>query len=447
MPITSPVGFADSVVNSLKAVPLARIVLPFGKAENSALSELTHAATACGYANAHVSLYNLNTLDDFYRELSRAIGFERTCTNIDDFITEALNIFQQRFVILSDAADEDALPSIIDAARVITSASRDLSAPIRMVWVHGASQITTVSTLSFDVWPPEWRDIPQLSFAEGLDTALNRALAHYVDRRVYWEATGQGDRIDQLNELVSNHTNISPMSRQIDEALDQVFDSIPITPRDRRVCVERLADPIHREFWVEAFAKGRGSLPMAEPQAIRHWYAAGLIWRPPGMYRWRLSSTCVRVVLEGANLHGSVPIGSLEAKVGMANARANPQLSQMVLVLTTQIEAELLEALRHTTNWRKLASDSSLIDELEKQQQRSKSIQNHFVDVDRSSIDYATFGQLVRMAQCAGSAFKFPLSRETLWDIANIRNWTAHGQSVRWEGLRRSVEAVFALQT
>lgn len=443
----SPDGFADRAINSLRANPLARIVVPFGKAEHSALSELTQAAIACGYATAQVSLEHLKTPDDFYRELSRAMGFERTSTNIDDFIAETLSLFQQRLVLLSDAADEEVLIRIIDAALVVTSASRDLTAPIRMVWLHNASQIAAVSTLNFDIWPPDWRDIPQLSFAEGLDTALNRALAHYVDRRVYWEATGQGDRIDQLNDLVGTHINISPMSRQIDEALDDVFDSVPIASNDRRVCVDHLSDPIHKEFWNEAFAKGKGSLPRAEPQAIRRWYAAGLIWRPPGMYRWRLSSTCVRILLEEDGIQSDRTISPSEAKVRMANARANPQLSQMVLVLTTQIEAELLEALRHTTNWKKLAYDSSVTDELEKQQQRSKSMQEYFADTDRSILDYATFGQLVRLAQCAGAAFKFPVSRETLWDVANIRNWTAHGQSVRWEGLRRSVEAVFALQT
>ena len=117
----------------------------------------------------------------------------------------------------------------------------------------------------------------------------------------------------------------------------------------------------------------------------------------------------------------------------------------MALLLTTQVETELLDAIRWTTCWETLLTQCGLIDELAKYQARVGTGQKPIVKTDGCLLDYASFGQLVRLAEMAGPTFKFPLSRERLSQIANIRNFAAHGHPVRWENLRVAVEALVTL--
>lgn len=109
------------------------------------------------------------------------------------------------------------------------------------------------------------------------------------------------------------------------------------------------------------------------------------------------------------------------------------------------MECELLDAIRAQVRWDSLVDACGIRDDIERSRQRAQLCQDSFVKTDNSLLDYATFGQLLYLAQAAGHTFQFPISRDWLWDIVSLRNLAAHGHPVRWDGLRRVVEAVYSL--
>ena len=438
-------GFAGIVVTGLRTNPFARIVVPCGKKIASAVSEIAEAANDCGLGVAEVNLSLVETREDFFREVSIAIGLASASTGIEELADAIHNLFQPRVLCLINTCTTSDVTAILESARLIAEVTRDLLQSVRVVWLHESTDICLAPKLPYDVWPPEWRDIPLLSFSDGLGTILYRAFRHFIDQRIYWEAAGQADHIAEVSDIVGSRSSLSPTSRNVDQTINQLFDSIPIVPENKKSALNRLTLASDQKFWIQAIK--HEILPRADQRAILQWYATGLVWRPPGMNRWRLTAGCVRTLLDSSENQLTSLVGKDWLKIRLLIARANPHISQMVLLLTTQIESELMDALRQRTQWERLIDRVAIRDELERQQQRTNSGQASLGASDRSLLDYATFGQLVRLAQAEGQGFLFPLSRELLWEVVDIRNSAAHGKPIGWEGVRRSVEAVFSLVT
>lgn len=435
-------AFAVKVLDGLRATPFARVAVACGKSVEAAVEALQQAAFAKDHAPVLMDIVAFRQTADFFHELSVCMGCAAV-TDAEGLVAEMAGFCQPRLVTLVGLIDETLMPAIIQAARLVADVTRDLPAPIRFVWLHDAAQTGLEVTIPYEVWPAEWRDIPQIEFHGGLNTVLYRALRYYLDRRVYWESAGQSDRIRELDDRIGLH-GFSPASVMIDESLEQIFDLAPIADTDRLVAAECLAESAHIGLWLKGLRQNI-SPAMEEASIIRRWNAIGIVWRPPGVSRERITPLCIRVLAENAGHPITAELGQDLVRSRMIYARANPQIAQMTLVLTTQIEAELLDALRRVNHWEALMDTCEIKSEVKKNQERSISCQAYFFEPSDCLLEYATFGQLVRMAQAAGAAFRFPLSREMLWEIVNVRNLAAHGHSVRWNGLRRVVEAVFAL--
>jgi hypothetical protein len=224
--------------------------------------------------------------------------------------------------------------------------------------------------------------------------------------------------------------------------LDQAFDSEPICEDEARVASDHLGEPAHRETWATGLRQG--FFPAAEPGFLKRWNAAGLIWRPPGIARWQVTPTCVRILLQDPDhpLRASLGFDALDTR--LTHARASSHIAQLALLLSTQVETELLDALRSQTSWQMLLARCDLIEEFKRNRSRAANNALAYRTSD-CLLDYATFGQLVRLADSARDQLVFPLSQERLWDITAVRNHAAHGHAVRWDGIRILVEALSAI--
>ena len=434
--------FPAAVLVGLKATPFARVVVAAGKDPKAAWEALHQSAIDEDMAPAQLDFATLGSETDFWLALSTSLGISSYPSNLDEFLVETAGWYQPRLVVLTGAAEKASMAAILRQARLLADVTRDCIAPLRFVWLHDATQATIEPDIPYEVWPPQWREIPQIDFTGNLDTMLYRAFRLYLDRRVYWEAAGQGERVRALEERVLAR-GLSHNSRSLDEALEQVLDATPIPDEERRFAADCLADPAHQKTLTAALRQK--SFPPADPRAIQLWHAAGILWRPPGISRWHITPICVRILIQSPDHFLSRRLGAEVLKRRIAQARTNAQVSQMALVLTTQVEAELLDALRWSTSWKALLTQCGLTDDLAKYQTRVGTGRESIVKTDGCLLDYASFGQLVRLAEVAGPAFKFPLSRERLSQIADVRNSAAHGHPVRWEGLRVTVEALVAL--
>lgn len=387
-------------------------------------------------APVQLDLATLGSETNFWFALSTSLGSSSYPGNLDEFLAETAGWYQPRLIVLTGAAEKVSMAAILEQARRVADVTRDCRSPLRFVWLHEATQAITEPEIPYEVWPPQWRDIPQMDFTGNLDTVLYRAFRLYLDRRVYWEAAGQGERVYALAEWVLARGLSYNSSRRLDEVLDQVLDTTSILDEERHCVADCLADPNHQETLIAALQQK--SFPPADPRTTHLWHAAGILWRPPGISRWHITPMSVRILIENPDHVLSRRLGAEVLKRRIAQARVNTQVSQMALILTTQVEAELLDAL-HRTSWETLLTQCGLIDDLTKYQAQ--------VGTDGCLLDYASFGQLVRLAKAAGNAFEFPLSRERLKQIVNVRNAAAHGHPVRWEGLRVVVEALVSLGT
>lgn len=436
-------NFSAAVLGGLKATPFARIAVAAGKNLGAAWEALCQNAIDEDMAPAQLDLATLCSETDFWFALSTSLGGSSYPGNLDEFLAEIAGWYQPRIVVLTGAAEKASMAAILKQARRLADVTRDCKAPLRFVWLHDATQATTEPEIPYEVWPPQWRNIPQMDFTGNLDTVLYRAFRLYLDRRVYWEAAGQDERVCALAEWTLARGLSYNSSRRLDEALDQVLDTTSIPDEERRFAADCLADPNHQETLTAALRQK--SFPPADPRAIQLWHAAGILWRPPGISRWHITPMCVRILLQNPDHVLSRRLGVEVLKKRIAQARVNAQVSQMALVLTTQVEAELLDALRWRTSWETLLTQCGLTDDLTKYQARVGPDRELIAKTDGCLLDYASFGQLVRLAEVAGPAFKFPLSRERLSQLADVRNSAAHGRPVRWEGLRVAVEALVAL--
>lgn len=436
--------FPAAVLVGLKAMPFARVAVAAGKDPEAAWEALCQRAIEEDMAPAQLDLATLGSETDFWFALSTSLGGSSYPGNLDEFLAETAGWYQPRVVVLTGAAKKASMAAILEQARLLANVTRDCKAPLRFIWLHDATQATTQPEIPYEVWPPQWRDIPQMDFTGNLDTVLYRAFRLYLDRRVYWEAAGQDKRVRTLEERVLAR-GLSYNSCSLDEALGQVLDATPIPDEERRFVADCLEDPTHKETLTAALQQK--SFPPVDPRTTHLWYAAGILWRPPGISRWHITPICVRILIQNPDHFLSRRLGAEVLKRRIAQARVNAQVSQMALILTTQVEAELLDALRWRTSWETLLTQCGLTDELTKYQARVGTGRESIVKTDGCLLDYASFGQLVRLAEVAGSTFKFPLSRERLSQIANVRNSAAHGHPVRWEGLRVAVEALVALGT
>ncbi|MDS4058097.1 MAG: hypothetical protein RKP73_05950 [Candidatus Contendobacter sp.] len=434
--------FPAAVLAGLKATPFARVAVSSGKDPEAAWEALRQCAIDEVMAPARLDLATLGSNTDFWFALSTSLGGSGCPGDLDEFLAETTGWYQPRMIVLTGAAEKGSMAAILGQARLLAEVTRDCMAPLRFVWLHDATQATTDPEIPYEVWPPQWRDIPQLDFTGNLDTVLYRAFRLYLDRRVYWEAAGQGERVRVLEERILAR-GLCHNSRSLDQALGQILDATPIPDEERRFVADCLADPAHQETLTTALRQK--SFPPADPRAIQLWHAAGILWRPPGISRWHITPACVRILIQSPDHFLSRRLGVEVLKRRIVQARANAQVSQMALVLTTQVEAELLDALRWRTSWKTLLTQCGLTDDLAKYQARVGIGRESIVKTDGCLLDYASFGQLVRLAEVAGPAFKFPLSRERLSQIADVRNSAAHGHPVRWEGLRVAVEALVAL--
>ena len=437
--------FAAKVLASLKVTPFTRVVVACGKNVEAAADALEQAAYERDEASKRFNFATIGESDDFFRELSICLGCWQEAHDVEELVAATSRFCQPRVVVLLGLAAEVLISPIIKNVRLVADVSRDMPAPIRFVWLHDALQTKVEPSISYEVWSAEWRDIPQMEFSGGLETVLSRAFDHYLDRRVYWEGAGQSDRIGYLFDQVYARANFSPNSNAVDKTLDQIFDSTQIPDSDRRTVSDCFADPVHLSDWIKAFSQNL--FPKLDEKVIQRWQAAGIVWRPPGISRWRITPMCIRILAEVADHPITTKLGQELLKVRLANARTNHLISQMTLVLTTQIESELLDSLRNESRWETLIEKCELKIDFEKNRQRSLQYQDILFNIDGSLLDYATFGQLIYLAQAASPTFKFPLSRELLWKIATVRNLAAHGHPVRWEGVRQVVEAVFELSS
>jgi hypothetical protein len=437
--------FAAKILDGLKATLFARVVVACGKNAEAATYALENAARNRDEGAVRVNLVEISQIDDFFRKLSSSIGCSQEAYDVEELITATSGYFQPRLVILLGLATETLMPLIIENARLVADVSRDLPAPIRFIWLHTALHTQIEPSISYEVWSAEWRDIPQIELSGGLDTVLNRAFDLYLDRRIYWEGAGQSDRISYLFDQVRERAKFSPYSSAVDKDLDQIFDSAQIPESDRCAISGCFSDQIHQDYLIKTLSQNL--FPKLGEKVTQCWHAAGIVWRPPGISRWRITSMCMRILAEDTTHPITATLSQELVKTRMVHARANPQISQMTLVLATQIESELLDALRNETRWETLMEKCGLKDDIEKTRLRSQPYKEIFFKTDDSLLNYATFGQLVNLAQSASPAFKFPLSRELLWKIATVRNLAAHGHTVRWDGVRQVVEAVFKLSS
>ncbi len=429
-------NFPAAVLVGLKATPFARVAVAVGKNPEAAWEALRQSAIEQDMAPVQLDLAALGSETNFWFALSTSLGSNSYPGNLDEFLAETAGWYQPRLIVLTGAAEKASMAAILEQAHRVADVTRDCRSPLRFVWLHDATQATTEPEIPYEVWPPQWRDIPQMDFTGNLDTVLYRAFRLYLDRRMYWEAAGQGERMRVFADWVLAR-GLSYNSSRIDEVLDQLLDATPILDKERRFVAGCLADPNHQKTLIAALQQK--SFPLADPRTAQLWHAAGILWRPPGISRWHITPICVRILIEDPDHVLSRRLGAKVLKRRIAQARVNTQVSQMALILTTQVEAELLDALHLRTSWETLLTQCGLIDDLTKYQAQ--------VGTDGCLLDYASFGQLVRLAKGASAAFKFPLSRERLNQIVNVRNSAAHGHPVRWEGLRVAVEALVALGT
>jgi hypothetical protein len=436
-----PAGHALNVLEHLRTAPFARVAVPRGRDLDGAIQELIDAAFSQDINAQRVELAAIGHVEALYQTLSEHIGNGQIAYSIDDLVSFG-DWWQTRlFVLAGGSPDERIAADVLAEARWVADVTRDRSAPIRFLWAHGPDAVPLEPELPVRVWPADWRDIPLIETSGNLEMALYRAFRAYLDLRIYWESAGQKDIASQLSDRVLR-MGLSHDSVDVDASVDQAFDSAPMDERDMRVASQCLADPTHRQIWAAALRQG--CVVATEPRLAQQWNIAGLIWRPPGIARWQITAWCVRILLQepGHPLRAFLESGALTQR--LRQARSSSHIAQVALILSTQVEAELLDALRTQASWQSLLARCDLVAELEHTRDRASANSLAYQTGDWL-LNYATFGQLVRLAASAGGQFLFPLSQDRLWEITAVRNHAAHGNAVRWDGIRVLVEALSAI--
>ncbi len=423
-------GFAIRVVLNLRAEPAAFVALPPGRDSHSAISALRAAAPD----HETVVLETPATADGFHVLLGQAFPYGAPVFDLDSFIMAAGNLHQPRLVILTGAPDD--LLGIADRMAVAGAGTRDMTGPWRFVCLVPGPTAARLS-VPFRVWPPDWREVPQIAFDEGDVEARRQALGHYLDRRIYWESAGQLDGIAKLRDRVEMQVSLHPGSRQIDDAIDRVFDGSPM-PSSTCDALAAIVTDGPPAFW--SAATHQDLLPRCDRQFFLALQAVGIAWRPPGMLHGRLTPLAMRALATVPDLATRCGLGLGEAAARLRRARANPQVAQMALLLTAQVEQDLLDALRGLRDWPELCRRAGVQQDLETARHRAACAPGF--DATDTLIDYATFGQLARIADAAAGTLRFPLPRERIWAICHLRNRAAHGHGIGWTDLALAVQSV-----
>jgi len=435
-------GFAERIISSLRTEPIARVVVPYGRDTEQVEEALSQAAFDQGDLCVRIDLGELRDGKAFIPELSRKLECRNIASNVEDLLKCVHVFYQPRLIVLAGSNGKSIVEPVLAFARSIAFVTRDLSGPIRFVWVHAHADLDLEPAFGFEVWPPEARDIPQVSFSGGLEAVLYRTLRLYIDRRTYWEAAGQTDRMRVLFEQLEPRV-LTPTSPTVDENLDQVFDNSSCPGlNDTLAWISRAPIKV-QDIWVQAIRQA--IIPRADPALLSRWVAEGLVWQPPGLPRWRVTPMTYRVLLADSNHPLSAKIGPEGLKLRLRRARSNHHIAQMAMLWSSQVEEELLVALRNCPTVESLIDRCKFREVLQRNFNRALRSRERFFSSEMTLLDFATFGQLVGLAQEAGSEFRFPLSRDLLFDVVDVRNLAAHGLPVRWNGLKQILEAVYTL--
>lgn len=424
-------GFATRLVASLRAQPAMFVVLPPGREALTAVKALRAAAPD----HEHFTIDTPAGGTDFYVLLGDAFPYGAPVRDIDSFILAAGDLHQPRLVTLVGAITDDPA-TLTEHMKLAGAATRDMAGPWRFVCLVAGAAAPGMPG-PFHAWPPDWRDVPQVSFDDGSEEALRQALAHFIDRRIYWESAGQPDAMAALLDRLEMQSSLHPASRQIDETINRVFDAAPLQSDGLESMLANVAGSAPG-FWSKALRQDL--LPRCDSRMFLNLRATGGAWQPPGMLHGRLTPLALRTIAANPGLSDSGGLTPDQALVRLRRARVNAQVAHMVLTLTAQVEQDLLDALRDRRDWPELCRRAGVEDDLEAARRRT--IGSPGPPTSEELIEYATFGQLARIAEAAGNSLRFPLPRERVWMICHLRNRAAHGHGIGWADLSLAIQSV-----
>lgn len=434
--------YCNQVLSDLVAEPFARLAVPPGFQLEDACAEVREAVESMGETFLQINPEQLRGREDLYRILSYQCRVEPAVATLEAWLRE-VHHYQSRVLVLAGFAPPETLEGILAEAKALVSATKDLDAPVKVLWVHDLRGAEMIPEFTYKVWPGRPMGVPLLDFTILPQTGLLRAMGNYVDLRIYWESCGHPSRIAKLTSRVEDLAPAIRVDADIDAVLDGLFDQVPLETLEEDGMGGFLRKTKVLQDMERALRKG--TAPSPARSAVGGYEAHGILWQPPGTARRRLTPCCLAFLARNASHPLTKALGLDVVRARLLASRANPLLSQMVLFLGAQVELELLIHLRNEPSCETVLELLDMTEELRIIRDRSQVSSPKVPYWEDRLIDYATFGQLVKLNTNLDPRVTFPIPKQQLWAAAVQRNNAAHGQPIQWKGIRRLIETTYQL--
>lgn len=434
------------LLNKIESEPVLLTYLPpYVSAETVALNVLKLKDLSRSRVLSISERFTANVHDSWFVEsLSEVLGQDYDQEgSLDDFIISNTDYLRSPSIIIVSVAGRvtqarlDGLCTLCNRAATYT---KDLEGPLRFIVLVESPTLKSTLSLSEVVWEPTLPSSIPFRLDDASFSFEPAGFSIYMAHKVYWEGSGRLDLINLFHEQTIQ-AQAYIQRPKADDFIDKMLDRAVLLDEEegRRladICLSNIDPAIGRKTLLSGIINrsrlaNKGDL-----------ISNGLCWNPPGSMHLHITVLAARHLCANSRICSEYGLTGTDFDSIVRASRYNPMIGNWVMGLTSLIELEMLTACRNSDMTNDIFSRLGYLDDLTVQSRKARldMMYNNRLDL----VDFATFHQLLETITHGAFRVPFPISRERLCKIRDIRNMVAHLHHVRWDSIK---DVLNSLQT